>query len=62
MVSYDERKPLLIAEHGLRLLVIEKSAFAVRSKRIVRDRARDTTVVRDCLGECGRAGPTQASS
>ena len=46
---YDERKRLLVPKHGLRLVVIEKSAFVVRSKRIVQDRLRDTAVVRDHL-------------
>ncbi|NMD56426.1 MULTISPECIES: hypothetical protein [Tsukamurella] len=49
---YDARKRTLIPEHGLRLIVIEKSAFEVRSKRIVRDRASDISVVREHL-----AGP-----
>lgn len=43
---YDERKRRAIPEHGLRLVVIEKVAFEVRSRRIVRDRARDLEVVR----------------
>lgn len=47
---YDERKHLLIPKHGLRLVVIEKSAFVVRSKRIVRDPARDIAIVREHLG------------
>lgn len=47
---YDERKRLLIPKHGLRLVVIEKSAFVVKSKRIVRDPARDIAVVREHLG------------
>ncbi|WP_437773513.1 hypothetical protein [Arthrobacter sp. KNU40] len=47
---YDERKRLLIPKEGLRLVVIEKSAFVVKSKRIVLDQARDVTVVRECLG------------
>ncbi|QCH24433.1 MULTISPECIES: hypothetical protein [Mycobacteroides] len=46
---YDERKRTLIPEHGLRLVVIEKSAFTVRSKRIAHDRARDLRVVREHL-------------
>ena len=47
---YDERKRLLIREHGLNLVVIEKSAFVVKSKRILRDPTRDITVVRVHLG------------
>ena len=47
---YDERKRLLIPEHGLNLVVIEKSAFVVKSKRILRDPARDIAVVREHLG------------
>ncbi|GAB4956412.1 hypothetical protein MAHJHV50_22720 [Mycobacterium avium subsp. hominissuis] len=43
---YDERKRTLIPEHGLRLVVIEKSEFLLRSRRIDRDRARDLQVVR----------------
>ncbi|MGV0675717.1 hypothetical protein ABQE62_05925 [Mycolicibacterium fortuitum] len=47
---YDARKHTMIPKHGLRLVVIEKSAFAVRSRRIARNRARDIAVVRRCLG------------
>ncbi|TXH27565.1 MAG: hypothetical protein E6R06_03565 [Mycobacterium sp.] len=47
---YDERKRRLIPEHGLRLVVIEKSAFTLKSRRIDRDRARDLQVVRRHLG------------
>ncbi|KHO20032.1 hypothetical protein QQ44_25870 [Mycolicibacterium setense] len=46
---YDARKRIVIPEHGLRLVVIEKSAFAVRSRRIARDRTRDIAVVRAYL-------------
>lgn len=46
---YDEFKLTLVPEHGLRLVVIEKSAFTVRSRRIFRERARDLGVVRRCL-------------
>lgn len=46
---YDERKRAVIPEHGLRLVVIEKSAFTMRSKRIARDRTRDLAVVREHL-------------
>ncbi|GAA4284174.1 hypothetical protein GCM10022261_17050 [Brevibacterium daeguense] len=46
---YDERKALLIPKHGLRLIVLDKSAFVVKSKRIVRDRERDLAVVRRIL-------------
>lgn len=47
---YDERKRTVIPAHGLRLVVIEKAAFTVRSRRIVRDRSRDVDVVRRFLG------------
>ncbi|MFL0242582.1 MULTISPECIES: hypothetical protein [Mycobacteriaceae] len=47
---YDARKRALILERGLRLVVIEKAAFTVRSRRIVRDRTRDIAVVREHLG------------
>ena len=47
---YDERKRLLIPKHGRCLVGIEKSEFVVRSRRILRDRARDTAVVRKHLG------------
>lgn len=43
---YDERKRTLIPERGLRLVVIEKSAFTLKSRRIDRDHARDLQVVR----------------
>lgn len=43
---YDRRKAELIPVHGLRLVVIHKSEFEVRRDRIVRDRDRDTAVVR----------------
>ncbi|WP_197373529.1 hypothetical protein [Mycolicibacterium baixiangningiae] len=46
---YDARKRTLMPEHGLRLVVIEKSAFTVRSRRIARDRTRDIAVVREHL-------------
>lgn len=48
---YDARKRTLIPEHGLRLIVIEKSAFTLRSRRIARDRPRDIAVVRQHLVE-----------
>lgn len=51
---YDARKRTLIPEHGLRLVVIDKSAFAVKSKRIVRVRLRDIAVVRQHLELCLR--------
>jgi len=47
---YDERKRLLIPTHGLHLVLIEKSAFVVKSKRIVSDPVRDIVVVREYLG------------
>lgn len=43
---YDERKRVLIPQHGLRLVTIDKSAFTVTSRRIVRHPARDLEVVR----------------
>jgi hypothetical protein len=46
---YDARKRQLVPEHGLRLVVIEKSAFVVRSKRIVRDRVTDIAVINEHL-------------
>ncbi|WP_078321672.1 hypothetical protein [Mycobacteroides chelonae] len=46
---YDERKRTVIPERGLRLVVIEKSAFTLRSRRIARDRTRDIAVVREHL-------------
>ncbi|MFT8178368.1 hypothetical protein ACLXNF_12360 [Mycobacteroides chelonae] len=50
---YDERKRTEIPARGLRLLVIDKSAFTVKSKRIARDRTRDLAVVREHVGPCG---------
>jgi hypothetical protein len=47
---YDERKRTEIPAHGMRLVVIEKSAFTLRSRRIARDHARDLVVVRERLG------------
>lgn len=46
---YDERKRTAIPAQGLRLVVIEKAAFTVRSKKIIRDRVRDLDVVREHL-------------
>ncbi|WP_286142067.1 hypothetical protein [Mycobacterium sp. D16Q16] len=46
---YDERKRALIPAHGLRLVVIERSAFTLRSRRVARDRLRDLAVVREHL-------------
>ncbi len=46
---YDSRKRALIPQHGLRLVVIEKSAFALKSKRIARVYMRDIAVVRQHL-------------
>ncbi|ORW22495.1 hypothetical protein AWC18_06795 [Mycolicibacter nonchromogenicus] len=43
---YDDRKRTLIPQHGLRLVVIEKAAFVLKSRKIDRDRARDLQVVR----------------
>ncbi|WP_301121608.1 hypothetical protein [Mycolicibacterium fortuitum] len=50
---YDERKRTLIPEHRLRLVVIEKSEFTLKARRIDRDRARDLQVVRRHLAEFG---------
>lgn len=50
---YDDRKRTLIPEQGLRLVVIEKSEFTLRSRRIDRDRTRDLGIVRGCLAEFG---------
>ncbi len=46
---YDDRRRKLIPEHGLRLVVIHKHEFAVRSRRIVRDKEHDARVVRGRL-------------
>lgn len=46
---YDERKRTLIPQHGLLLVVIEKSQFVLRSRRVDRDHARDLQVVRQHL-------------
>lgn len=43
---YDERKRTRIPEHGLRLVVIEKAEFVLKSRKIDRDHARDLQVVR----------------
>ncbi|OLT79692.1 hypothetical protein BKG58_19885 [Mycobacteroides abscessus subsp. abscessus] len=50
---YDQRKRTLIPEHGLKLVVIEKSAFTLKSRRIDRDRGRDLAVVRQHLAGFG---------
>lgn len=42
---YDERKWELIPRHDLKLVVIEKSSFEVKSKRIVRDHTKDVAIV-----------------
>ena len=47
---YDQRKARLIPEQGLRLVVIHKAAFVVRSARIVRDHGRDDIIVQRHLG------------
>lgn len=47
---YDQRKARLIPEHGLRFVVIDKSAFVVKSARIVRDHERDASIVSHHLG------------
>lgn len=43
---YDERKRILIPQHELRLVVIEKSEFTLRSRKIDRDHVRDLQIVR----------------
>ncbi|MFF2345074.1 hypothetical protein [Pseudarthrobacter sp. NPDC058119] len=50
---YDERKRLLIREQGLRLVVIEKSPFVVKSKRLIRNPVTDLGVVRGLLRSYG---------
>lgn len=56
---YDERKRLLIPKNGLRLVLIEKSSFVVKSKRIRRDPGRDIAVVRESLGSYGTTSSTE---
>ena len=46
---YDARKRALILQHGLRLVVIEKCAFAVKSRRIARLYVQDIAIVRQHL-------------
>lgn len=46
---YDARKRELVPLHSLRLVVIEKSDFLVRSKRILRNRHMDLDIVRQHL-------------
>lgn len=48
---YDARKRELVPGRGIQLVVIEKSAFTVRSKRIVRHHANDAALVRERLAE-----------
>lgn len=43
---YDERKRTLIPQHGLRIVVIEKSEFVLKSRKVDRDHPRDLKVVR----------------
>lgn len=52
---YDERKAATIPVHGLRLVTIDKSAFHIRSKRIVREHVRDFAIVQEYLREHGDA-------
>lgn len=42
---YDNRRRLLIAEHGLRLVVIAATDFRLKGKKIDRDRTRDLEIV-----------------
>ena len=46
---YDARRVELIPRHGLRLVIIPKSAFTVRRGYIVRQPADDSTVARSFL-------------
>lgn len=46
---YDARKRQVIPERGLHLVIIDKEQFALKSKRIVRDRDRDRALVRELL-------------
>lgn len=46
---YDERKRSLVPAHGFRLVVIEKAAFEVKRRRIVRRPTSDLEIVRQHL-------------
>ncbi|MCA1307994.1 hypothetical protein LC082_13915 [Microbacterium esteraromaticum] len=50
---YDARKRELVPANGLKLVVIAKSEFVLRSKRIVRDDARDRGLAGARLGLFG---------
>lgn len=58
---YDLRKAELIPAHGLRLVVIKKSAFLVRSDKIVRDHDGDREIVRQHL-TTSQSGSARAST
>lgn len=47
---YDARKRELVPANGLNLVVIAKSGFVLKSKRIVRERTRDSGIVGALLG------------
>lgn len=47
---YDARKWASVPANGLNLVVIAKSGFVLRSKRIVRERTRDSGIVGALLG------------
>lgn len=47
---YDARKRELVPANELKIVVIAKSEFVVKSKRIVRERARDSGIVGVRLG------------
>ena len=47
---YDERKRRLIREHGCHLVVIEKSSFVIKSRRIMRNIEMDLAVIRQHIG------------
>jgi hypothetical protein len=48
---YDSRKRTLLPKHGLRLIVMARSQFITKSKRIVREHERDIALVRALLAE-----------
>lgn len=43
---YDARKRELVSANGLKLIVITKSEFVLKSKRILREHSRDSDIVR----------------
>jgi hypothetical protein len=48
---YDSRKRMLVPLNGLRLVVIARSIFIIKSKRIVREHERDTALVRAVIAK-----------